>query len=63
MHKFTDSAAFKELEAKNPEITRKAVKDIELARSFPVKGGTVIPKKTGGWFNLPHNGQTPQNTR
>ena len=37
------------LNSKREDVER-AHTAIELAESFPVKGGDIVPKKGGGWF-------------
>ena len=39
------------LGSKQEEVER-ARTAIELAESFPVKGGDIVPKKGGGWFEI-----------
>lgn len=46
-----------ELEKKDPESARKARGSIGLAEKFPPKGGDVVPKKGGGWFESRNNYQ------
>ena len=47
-----------EFEKVHPDRFISAKKAIDLAESFPVKGGDVIHKKTGGWFESLRNNNT-----
>ena len=43
------------LQKTRPKDFEKARGAIGLAESFPVKGGDVVPKKGGGWFESLRN--------
>lgn len=51
----TKKITLDELEKAHPDRFRSARKTIEIAESFPVKGGNVIQKKSGGWFESLRN--------
>lgn len=46
------------LNSKREDVER-AHTAIELAESFPVKGGDIVPKKGGGWFESLRHKNTP----
>ena len=46
------------LSSKREDVER-AHTAIELAESFPVKGGDIVPKRGGGWFEALRYKNTP----
>ncbi len=55
MADLTDKMKIDDLEKTRPEDVQKARGAIGLAESFPVKGGDIVPKKGGGWFESLRN--------
>ncbi len=50
MTDLTVKLSIEKLEKIKPELVRKAKSSIDLANSFPVRGGDVVSKRGGGWF-------------
>ena len=59
MADITNKITVDDLLSSRQEDVERAHTAIELAESFPVKGGDIVPKKGGGWFESLRNKNTP----
>ena len=59
MSNITNKITVGDLLSSRQEDVEKAHTAIRLAESYPVKGGDIVPKKGGGWFESLRNKNTP----
>lgn len=62
MADITNKMTVDDLLSSRQEDVERAHTAIELAESFPVKGGDIVPKKGGGWFESLRNKNTSTET-